>query len=262
MIDDTQDKVSVQPSVSSIADLLSVLAPYTADGREIWYRGHRDHTWLLTASAFRTAGVRSDERNMLARFRQETAISGASHSLDEWGWVSFSQHHGLPTRLLDWTQNPLVALYFATELETTNLPEETEPDGELNILWPHDLNKEAGDSDQGHPKLLSDAEGRLEYYRPGRDNENPSKPRAVIAPMAFDRIRFQAGTFTIEQAPQGARDGEPLRSSRATRNFSIPGKAKRQLRDELEILGYNNVTIYRDLDRIAARIKNGATKGF
>jgi FRG domain len=231
---------------------MEVLAPITADGRETWYRGHRDQSWRLEASAFRTEGHRDAERAMLARFRQEAASAGLPYAFDEWGWITFAQHHALPTRLLDWSQSPLVALYFACEKSAS---QEVEPDGEFFVLHPSQLNEEAGDADGGHPRLLADAESKLGDYLPGKDSENPSRPRAIIAPLVFDRIRFQTGTFTVEQAPKATTDPEPLRKAAALQSFVVVGDKKPELRDQLETLGFNEVSIYRDLDRIAKRIR-------
>lgn len=240
---------------------MSVLAPVTADGREVWYRGHRDQSWRLEASSFRTEHHRSGERAMLARFRQEAAAAGLQYAFDEWGWITFAQHHSLPTRLLDWSQGPLVALFFACERVSDAADPVLEADGEFFILHPNDLNIEAGDNDGGYPRLLFDGDGKLKDYLPGRDTENPSKPRAVVAPLVFDRIRFQTGTFTVAQLPPATTDSEPLRNAKALQSFIVPGSAKPDLRGQLDTLGFNEVSIYRDLDRIATRIKNGHGRG-
>lgn len=237
------------------------LEPITADGREIWYRGHRDYTWRLEASAFRTKEHRETERAMLARFHQEASTAGLQYGLDEWGWISFAQHHGLPTRLLDWSQSPLVALYFACEEAPDASASGVEEDGEFLLLHPADLNDEAGDADGGYPRLLVDGDSKLTDYLPGRDSQNKSKPRAVVAPMSFDRIRFQTGTFTVTQCPDPSSEPEPLRKARSLQPFAIPGGAKRRIREQLEVLGFNEVSIYRDLDRIAKRIKDGQGRG-
>ncbi len=236
---------------------MQVLAPITADGREVWYRGHRDRNWRLEASAFRRERHRSGERAMLARFRQEAAAVGLQYAFDEWGWITFAQHHALPTRLLDWSQSPLVALYFASERGSESVDTGIEPDGEFFLLHPDELNVEAGDNDGGHPRLLTDSDGKLRDYLPGRDAENPSKPRAVVAPMVFDRIRFQTGTFTVAQQSMATTEPEPLRKARSLQSFVVPGGGKPMLRDQLDTLGFTEVSIYRDLDRIAARIKDG-----
>ena len=188
---------------------------------------------------------------MLARFRQESAAIGAPYAFDEWGWLAYAQHHRVPTRLLDWSQSPLVALYFASE-EPAGRPA-LEPDGELFLLHPSALNTAAGDNNGGHPRLLAESEQKLHDYLPSRNNE-PSMPRAVIAPLSFDRIRFQTGTFTLEQRPSGRDGDEPLRDSNAIQRILIPGPSKAGIREELEILGFNEVSIYRDLDRIGKRI--------
>lgn len=240
---------------------MSTLEPITADRREIWYRGHRDFAWRLEASTFRTKEHREAERAMLARFHQEASTAGLQYGLDEWGWISFAQHHGLPTRLLDWSQSPLVALFFACEEPPEASPGGVEADGEFLLIHPTDLNDEAGDADGGYPRLLVDGDSKLTDYLPGRDSQNKSKPRAVVAPMSFDRIRFQTGTFTVTQLPDASSGSEPLRRARSLQSFRVPSSAKPGLRAQLEVLGFNEVSIYRDLDRIAKRIKTRQGSG-
>lgn len=257
MGDDVDGDETVSPTIGSVGSLLDVLTSITSDGRELWYRGHRNCTWGLEASVFRPEYRHSDERAMLARFRQEAAAAGLQYAFDTWGWITFAQHHALPTRLLDWSQSPLVALYFASGSEPTAAKTGVEPDGEFFALDPNDLNAEAGDDDGGHPRLLTDSDSKLKDYLPGKDAENRSKPRSVVAPMLFDRIKFQSGTFTVAQLPAATAEQEPLRGARGLQSFIIPGDTKQRLREELDALGFNEVSIYRDLDRIAKRIRNG-----
>lgn len=252
---DAEASGPVSITIRSVADLMRVLMPITADGREIWYRGHRDRSWKLEPSVFRSPAHRDGERAMLARFRQEAGAVGLQYAFDEWGWITFAQHHALPTRLLDWSQSPLVALYFASEAMPAPDGSGVEPDGEFFLVHPSALNEEAGDNDGGHPRLLSDTDSKLKDYLPGRDAENMWRPRAVVAPLVFDRIRYQTGTFTVSQPPANSADPEPLRRANSLQSFEIPGEAKESLREQLDVFGFNEVSIYRDLDRIATRIK-------
>jgi hypothetical protein len=78
------------------------------------YRGVDDADATLTTSLGRLGGDAGLERQLIRAFRKYARQDAVNHDTD-WDWLALGQHHGLPTRLLDWTYSPYVALHFATD---------------------------------------------------------------------------------------------------------------------------------------------------
>ncbi len=180
--------------ISSIGDLIAaLLAKKTTDTGAIWYRGQSDASWRLLPSLLRQANAIS-ESSLLTRFKQSAAMLASHKPESSFDWIFLMQHYGVPTRLLDWTENPLVATYFAVE----NRKEE---DAAVWLLHPNRLNTNAHISDKDEADYIPSFDDvEVQGYSTERvrlDKRMNLLPIAAIATRNNPRIQAQLGTFTI-----------------------------------------------------------------
>ena len=110
-----KEKENSTSEVTSVSDFIEKVVQLNKEaGTEVFYRGHADESWMLKPSIFRTPkGVEKEHllfRDMVAHTPQ--SFSSCKSALD---YLVQMQHYELPTRLLDVSTNPLVALYFACQ---------------------------------------------------------------------------------------------------------------------------------------------------
>jgi hypothetical protein len=162
---------------------------------------------------------------------------------NDWEWLSIAQHFGLPTRLLDWTTNPLAALYFAVENERT--ADESTP----AVVW-HFL---ASDEMVLSPEEIT--EMRSPFAITGTKVFQP----AVVT----DRLSAQQGWFTIHRMyyPKRKKTGSfiPLSLQAKYKNelikMTIPPNLFRELKENLDQFGINKSTLYPDLEGVAKHLQ-------
>lgn len=186
-----------------------------------------------------------NERTIFTMFKNQAIPYLDRKPADDWEWLALAQHHGLPTRLLDWTTNPLVALYFAVcdEIDMEKARAE-KPDYDGSSAVYHLIYKSGPLATEKYPDPLSF-----------------DKNCALVSlPHITSRLKAQSGVFTIQKDPRKPLD-QLVRPGRVTR-LAIPYDLRRELRLILYGYGVHQASLFPSLDGLAAHIERVLRGGY
>lgn len=236
--------------VRNIAELTDALVSITRKfgGVNPWWRGHKNIAWSLVPNLYRR-GLGDKERNINGRFRMmaKARYDNCPLNDDAFPWLFLMQHYGLPTRLLDWSESPLVALHFALEARNSEAS-----DAVLWALSPSGLNFHQ--TGKRTICLYGSQEVRalsFEAFIP--NNENPdSRILSVVTEQADIRQMVQQSVFTIHGCATPLED-LPQADTYLSR-MRIPKENKPAFHQILKLFGFSRATLFPDLENLAQEL--------
>lgn len=195
------------------------------------------------------------ERDLLRAFRKYAFRETTTNSL--WHWLALAQHHGLPTRLLDWTYSPFVALHFATaNLSAYAL------DG---VVWCVDFsasNRElpkkvrAPLEEEGVDVFTAEMLDSVATNLSTWDGLSRSDFVAFFEPPSLDeRIVNQFALFSVMSSPQARLDHWLQQRPGVARKIRIPARLKLEVRDKLDQANINERVLFPGLDGLCRYLR-------
>jgi len=237
--------------------------PWFKDQANLWFRGHARQEWLLQPQVLRKEfaeraralnpnaldPVFSFEASLFNQVRRRGHhLLPASNTLTDAYFLA--QHHGLPTRLLDWSTNPLVGLFFAVS-------EHADHNGSVIVMRArHEI------SGQEERDIIYQEDAAVEMIlRPLIDRDCSPQPMSgiplrIMPDLQSGRMLQQDSRFTLHQP--GCQELDSVTSKGFIQKLEVPSDAKCKIREELRVLGVHWGTLFSDLPNLVKQIRHEA----
>ncbi|MBZ9713714.1 FRG domain-containing protein [Deinococcus multiflagellatus] len=230
------------------------------------FRGQGTPAPLTTSLQRLSEAPRDIERHLVRAFRKY-ALATVPPQDDLWTWLTIGQHHGLPTRLLDWSYSPLVALHFATSDERH--------DDEDGVVWLLDAPASAAGLPPDLRELLAREGGNVfttemlsTFGRVAPEMPLPYDAEIgwldrleaqhgepfllLLEPPSIDqRIVQQSALFALLSSPDVRPEDWLRRQPDLARRVVVARELKWEIRDRLDQFNINERTLFPDLSGLS-----------
>lgn len=296
--DNTDTKYNMKKYiVNTLSEYVKIIEDVHKGNDQLWFRGCSDASYRLEPGIVRYSkilhnnnnGIESQEllwnryenfialsfKRMLSQFKKKAFLYCKSClPANDFEWMFLMQHYGIPTYLLDWTTNPLVALYFA--LPSSEFIDRYDTES-LDISECIDIFKQCGYSEGGSSVYIIDPIGINDaIYKDARIFDISSEPEKWVryidhtrvnevlfplctkTPFTIDsRVSNQNSVFTLHGLLKDPIDHYQKLRAYLYKIF-IPYNAWFSLKKELSLFGITSSYIYPDLGGLAMEVKDDA----
>lgn len=257
-----------ESTVEDIPELISKVLGL-APTKLFWFRGHGCSKRHLSPSIWRklkppmgqteiqSSQVLEVEIRLLTRFRQRSLpYWPAGYPQTDWEHLFAMQHYGLPTRLLDWTGNLLMAVFFSLDHDVEKCECKTKDcQPAVWVLDPIKLNKSNPRLDGLPVSILATSDKLLEQWEPGVvDAQFAPAPVAIYGTYNSDRIAAQSGSFTVAGKALTPIDEIPSAMD-SLHKITLTGD-RAVIQNQLRLMGITQSAVYPGLAELAQDIAN------
>lgn len=231
--------------------------------KRLWFRGQTNATWALQPKVFRDDYKPTSEKDRLNLEQQASQEFHALGGINLTGQESdvelyfMEQHYGMRTRLLDWSNNPLVALWFAVGGSQCP-PCKNEPvvDGAVFVFDAYSLKNLPEEFGIASPynDLLKGAIETITKW--GKVGDFPKFIIPVRPAHNIARVRQQNSFFTFHAAGEDGHTDLTEADAPSLKKYVIPHDRKAVIKETLKRLGIDAYSVYGGLDNLSTEIEN------
>lgn len=194
----------VAADVTTLSEALKKVEKFQAAHSDVWFRGVSNDAYGLLPSIARLSGKSADqiieqvEPGISANFAQRSPPFIDRDLTDPWRALFFMQHYGIPTRLLDWSESPFVAIYFALASIRRDAAGVPLADAAIWLCDPVAWNRTALSHISFRGGVLDESCDEIKAYSPGSKlTQIGTMPVMIYGAHNSSRIVAQRGVFAL-----------------------------------------------------------------